>query len=102
MAHQGWKGQWGSAGGWGEEWPTATWKGKNRGKKGKGDKMGKDWEGAGKAAGAEDAQQTEHTGRILSRYQFPKAVLKNAADQQGSAFVKGPNLDDRPCLHLDS
>ena len=92
MAGKGWKGQWGGYAGWGEEWPAAPWKGKSTGKKGKGGKS-KDWE-AGEAGGGEEALQRGHTGRILSRYQFPKAVLKNAADQQGSAFVKGPKKVD--------
>ena len=71
MAGKGWKGQWGGYAGWAEEWPAASWKGKNTGKKGKGGKS-KDWE-AGEAGGG---------------------VLKNAADPQGSAFVKGPKKVD--------
>ena len=86
----GWSAPWGGAGGdqwspWGEEpqWAPPTPKGK--GKKGFGKK------GKGKVPTGDDthpAEVVEHTGRILSRYQFPKAVLRNSIDQESSALQK--------------
>ena len=81
-------GSWSGAG-WGDEW-SGAWKGSKKGK-------GKWQEGEEEAT----APETGKTGRILSRYQFSKAVLKTAADADGSAFVKDQHqkkLDDASFL----
>ena len=70
-----WGGNWGSN--WGDDWSSSrAWKGSSKGK-GKGQEEAEAEEAAG-----------ERTGRILSRYQYPKAIMKTAAGQDGSAFVK--------------
>ncbi|CAK9073573.1 unnamed protein product [Durusdinium trenchii] len=81
-----WKGKWGGAwggGAWNEDWQgSRPWKGSG-GKKGKGK-----WGGAEEAADAGEGAGLQSTHRILSRYQLSKAILKTAADVDGSAFVK--------------
>ena len=65
--------------GWGKpgKWPS-------KGKAKKGPRKGDWWDEA-----AEEPQEAQiRTGRIWSRYQFPKAILKASAGQDGSAFVK--------------
>ena len=102
----GWSGPWGGAGG--DQWSSwgAPYGGKQQSKgfggkpKGGKSKKGKQQESAPAwaphpEAGAEafgdwpEPQPTPSgTGRILSRYQFPKALLKTAPDADGSVFYK--------------
>lgn len=87
IAMSAWKGKWRGAwsgGAWNEDWQgSRAWKGAG-GKKGKG---GNKWGGGDEAADAAGEGATQSTHRILSRYQFSKAILKTAADADGSAFV---------------
>ncbi|CAE7336934.1 unnamed protein product [Symbiodinium sp. CCMP2592] len=65
--------------GWGK---PGKWSSKGKAKKGP--RKGDWWDEA-----AEEPQEAQvRTGRIWSRYQFPKAILKASAGQDGSAFVK--------------
>ena len=90
-------GGWGSSSGWGA-WDDG-WTHRDKGKFQKGAK--KSGKGKWKAApeegdGDEWQAATDRTGRILSRYQFTKSVLKTFSDTDGSAFVKDAKrqLDD--------
>ncbi len=55
------------------------------------------WQEPGEEWQAEEEGTTEHTNRIWSRYQFPKAILRASAGKAGSCFVKSdkqPTSDD--------
>lgn len=64
---------------WQDEWSGG--KGKKGTKKGKG-KRPSSWSQEG------DEAPTEHTGRILARYQLAHKLLRTASAEDGSAFVK--------------
>ena len=101
----GWSAPWGGAGG--DQWSSwgAPYGGKQKGfggkpkggkgKKGKLQESAPAWaphpEAGAEAFGgdwAEPPTTPSGTGRILSRYQFPKALLKTAPDADGSVFYK--------------
>ncbi|CAE7905536.1 unnamed protein product [Symbiodinium sp. KB8] len=67
---------WGKRKGWGTQ---------SKGKKGS--HKGDWWDDAQQEDRPQEDAHT-HTGRIWARYQFPKAILKASAGQDGSAFVK--------------
>eukprot|EP00435_Cladocopium_sp_Y103_P025548 s4273_g6.t1 len=74
---------------WEEQWQAPNTWGKGKYKKGQGQNKGKKGKGKWQQPAAEQKNApAEWTGRILSRYQWQKAILKTAADPEGSAFVK--------------
>lgn len=72
---------------WDESWQAPPPPGKGKSKKGQG--QGKKGKGKWQQPSEEqEATTTEHTGRIMSKYQFAHALLRAAADDEGSALVK--------------
>ena len=72
---------------WDESWQAPPLPGKGKSKKGQG--QGKKGKGKWQQPSEEqEATTTEHTGRIMSKYQFAHALLRAAADDEGSALVK--------------
>ena len=82
MGYSSWAAE-SSKGGWGGWGKQGSWGSKAKGKKGIGQKGDWGWEDV-----QERPKEQVRTGRIWNRFQFPKAILKASAHDDGSSFVK--------------